>query len=281
VPIAGPSDTDKKTAEFQYQVGVNYLSEGKTSQAIKELLEAIRLSPGNADFEHALGLAYQQKGMYEKAIEQYRKALVLDSKLSEARNNWGTVLLATGKNDEAITTFEQCLKDKNYQTPEKAAYNIGVAYFNKKDLDKAMEYYRKAISLKEDNAVAMYNLAFCLEKKDDIPKAIEWLKKATTSDPTFKDAYYRLGMILSNQQNYQGALEALKKAVDLDPKDMMALVELAIVQLKLGNETEGDKNLETVMRTDPDGEAAKKARQQLEILMPKASSKSANKPGRR
>jgi type IV pilus biogenesis/stability protein PilW len=281
VPISGPTDTETKTAQFHYQMGVNYLGEGKTTQAIKELDEAVKISPGNADYQHGLGLAYQQKGLYDDAITKYKKALELDPKLTEARNNWGTVLLATGKNDEAIATFEQCLKDKVYATPEKAAYNIGVAYFNKKDLDKAMEYYQKAINLKEDNAVAMYNLAFCLEEKKNVPKAAQWYKKAATSDPTFKEANYRLGVILTDQQDYKGALEALKKAVDIDPKYISAQYQMGIVLLKLGQEAEGRKSLEMVMNEEPEGELGKKAREELDFLAPKGVPKPATKPGRR
>jgi len=51
----------QKTVELHYQLGVNCLNEGKTPQAIKELLAAQMLAPGNADVEHAIGLAYQRK----------------------------------------------------------------------------------------------------------------------------------------------------------------------------------------------------------------------------
>ena len=107
-----------------------------------------------------LGLAYQQKGLNDQAIEQYNKALYLDPKLTEARNNLGTVLLTKGMYDEAIAQFELCLKDNLYTTPEKAAYNLGLAYYKKKDIDKSIEYYQKAVQLKGDNVNAIYNLAY-------------------------------------------------------------------------------------------------------------------------
>jgi type IV pilus assembly protein PilF len=159
------SEEIRKTAEAHYQIGINYLGEGKTPQALKEFLAAQALSPKNADIEHALGLAYQQKGLTDQAIQQYNMALNLDPKLTEARNNLGTALLMKGQYDEAIAQFELCLKDNLYATPDKAAYNLGLAYYKKKDLDKSVQYYQKAVQLKGDNVNAMYNLAYILEEK--------------------------------------------------------------------------------------------------------------------
>ncbi|MFH0958280.1 MAG: tetratricopeptide repeat protein, partial [Pseudomonadota bacterium] len=160
----------QKTVELHYQLGINYLNEGKTPQALKELLAAQTLAPGNADVEHALGLAYQRKGMYNEAIEQYKKALTKDPKFTEAKNNLGTAYLAKGEPDEAISKFEECLGDPNYSTPEKAAYNLGVAYNLKKDVDKAIINYERAALLKKDNINALFNLGFCYEEKKDLAK---------------------------------------------------------------------------------------------------------------
>ncbi|MBM3301392.1 MAG: tetratricopeptide repeat protein, partial [Deltaproteobacteria bacterium] len=106
----------EKESQAHYQVGVQYLSEGKSGQALQELTAAQALTPGNADIEHALGLAYQHKGLYDKAIEHYKKALELTPKLTEARNNLGTVHLAKGEYQEAIRLFEECVKDPLYST---------------------------------------------------------------------------------------------------------------------------------------------------------------------
>ena len=89
VPRTNSSKADvQKEVQLHYQMGINYLGEGKTPQAIKELLSAQALASSNADIEHALGLGYQQKGLYDKAVEQYRKALKLEPKLTEARTIW-------------------------------------------------------------------------------------------------------------------------------------------------------------------------------------------------
>jgi type IV pilus biogenesis/stability protein PilW len=253
------SDDGRKTSEVHYQVGINYLGEGKTPQAIKEFLSAQALSPKNPDIEHALGLAYQQKGLNDEAIEQYKKALYLDPKLTEARNNLGTVLLTKGLYDDAIAQFEFCMKDQSYTTPEKAAYNIGLAYYKKKEIDKSIEYYQKAVQLRADNVNAIYNLAYIFEEKKDFPRALEYYRKVVTMEPSFKEAHYRLGMLYEQQGELPKAMESFQKAVDIDQNYLVAHLRLGTILLKSGNPEKGLKSLELVAKGDPEGELGKRA----------------------
>ena len=98
----------QQTVEMHYQMGINFLNEDKTPQAIRELMAAQLLASKNADVEHALGLAYQKQKLYDQAVEQYKKALEIDPKLSEAKNNLGTAYLAKGSYDEAKIGRASC-----------------------------------------------------------------------------------------------------------------------------------------------------------------------------
>lgn len=254
----------QKTVELHYQLGINYLNEGKTPQALKELLAAQTLAPGNADVEHALGLAYQRKGMYNEAIEQYKKALTKEPKFTEAKNNLGTAFLAKGEPDEAIPKFEECLGDPNYSTPEKAAYNLGVAYNQKKDVDKAILNYERAALLKKDNINALFNLGFCHEEKKDLAKALENYKKAVEIDPSFKEALYRMGLIYQERKEYSPAYDMFRKVVEIDHEYMAAHLKLADLMLIEGSKTEGIKKLEFVIKSDPEGQIGQEAKRLLE-----------------
>ena len=179
--------------------------------------------------------------------------------MTEARNNLGTVLLTKGLYDEAIAQFEFCLKDHLYTTPEKAAYNLGLAYYKKKDIDKSIEYYQKAVQLKGDNVNAMYNLAYILEEKNDFSKAIEQYRKVVTIDPSFKEAYYRLGLLYERQGNCPKTMESFQKAVEVDSNYLPAHLRLGMTQLKCGNPEKGLRNLEHVVKGDPEGAWGKEA----------------------
>ena len=249
----------RRLLNFITKLGINYLNEGKTPQSIK-LSAAQILAPGNADVEHALGLAYQRKGMYDQAIEQYKKALDKDPKLTEAKNNLGTAYLAKGQPDEAIPKFEECLKDPSYSTPEKAAYNLGVAYNQKKDIDNAIVNYERSALLKEDDINALFNLGFCYEEKKDFAKALENYKKAIAVDPSFKEALYRMGLIYQERKEYPAADEAFRKVVEIDPEYMAAHLKLGELLLIQGNRTEGLKKLEFVTTSDPEGQVGQEAK---------------------
>jgi type IV pilus biogenesis/stability protein PilW len=250
-------------AQLKYQLGINYLNEGKTPQAIKELLAAQTTDPKNSDIEHALGLAYQQKQLYDKAIEQYNKALQLNPKLTEARNNYGTVLMVKGMLDEAIAQFDLCLKDPEYGTPEKALYNIGVSHFNKGDLDKAMDYYEKSLQARSDNINAIFNLAYCYETKKNYGKAIENYKRALGVDPTFKDAYYRLALVFNEQDNHPAALEMLSKVMEDDSNNLPAQLLMGQIHIKTGRVDSGIKKLELVAKAEPESELGRKAMEEI------------------
>ncbi len=267
IPQKGAQSEDvRKKMAYHYEAGLNYLNEGKTPQAVKELLAAQAIAAGNADVEHALGLAYQQKGLVDGAIAQYKKALQLNPKLTEARNNLGTSYLVKGMYDEAIAEFQACLKDHVYETPEKAEYNLGIAHFHKKDIDRAIQHYEKAVLLKGDNILALHNLGFCYETKKDYPRALSFYAKAIEIDPRFKDAYLRIGLIREDMKEYDQALRSLRRAVEIDPEFMEAQFQLGALLTRVGKVGDGLKKLELVTKADPSGPLGKKAAEKVQEI---------------
>ena len=260
---AATSPDVKKKLDTHYQMGITYIAEGKTPQAIKELMAAQALAPDNAAVEHALGLAYQQKGLYDQAIFQYQKAITLDPKLTEARNNMGTAYLAKGNYKQALAEFEMCLKDPAYGTPEKALYNMGFASLKMKKVDKAIEYYEKSLAMGPENVNTLYYLARAYLEKKENAKALAQLKKVVATDPKFHDAEYQLGLLYEEQKNYPLALGAFRRAVKVDSSNIDAQLHLGLCLVNLGEKDEGAKNLEIVARIDPQGATGKQAAEEL------------------
>ncbi|MEE8575391.1 MAG: tetratricopeptide repeat protein [Thermodesulfobacteriota bacterium] len=90
-----------------------------------------------------------------------------------ARDNFnhGVQLALAGNFNDAIEAYKKSIK----HNPESAAAhsNLGFAYFDIKDFDKAAEFQEAALDINPDFANAYYGLAMALEKKGDIEGALE------------------------------------------------------------------------------------------------------------
>ena len=130
---------------------------------------------------------------------------------------------------KAIEYLEQAiLLDRNYG---EAYSNLGLAYDNKGDYDKAIEYYKKALKIilrklgSEHPNVAIYynNLGFAYREKGDYDKAIEYFQKALkiglrklgSEHPNVAFYYNNLGKTYNNKGDYDKAIEYLQKALKI------------------------------------------------------------------
>ena len=128
---------------------------------------------GSAQRSVKKGNSFYQKGKYDEALKYYNEA-ALDEPDSEVVNfNIGTALYRKQDYERAIETFNKALLSDNPDIEQKAAYNIGNCKFRlgklKENTDiaaavnfyrQALDYYKRAIELNQDNADAKYNHEF-------------------------------------------------------------------------------------------------------------------------
>jgi tetratricopeptide (TPR) repeat protein len=142
------SDVEEKI-ERLVRVGTRLLRERKTAEAVPLLLEAYRLDANNLDAALNLSSAYILTGKFSKA------RLVLE-KLREQRPQnamvWtnlgaaylGNPVLATeDAQQRAIDAFEHALS-LDPAAPS-VAYNIGLIYRDRRDREKAIKWFRRAL----------------------------------------------------------------------------------------------------------------------------------------
>ncbi len=142
----------------RFDLGLSYLKERQTIQALREFIEAEKLNPDDPEIQNTLAMTYFEKKVYDKAEEHLRKALIADPKYSEAWNNLGTVYRHMGQPDEAVNCYEKALEDVLYVTPERALFNLGMIYFERGLYTKALEYFVQAYEANKLFAVTRYYL---------------------------------------------------------------------------------------------------------------------------
>lgn len=144
---SGFSKQDKKAAELNVQLGLNYMQRGDYEVALGKLEKAIKLDPTLASAHNTIAILYQRLGETEKAGRHYGKAVSLAPNYSEAQNNYGAYLCNEGRYDESVTRFLAAIKNPLYRSAGQAYENAGLCANRIPDSVRAEQYLREALQI--------------------------------------------------------------------------------------------------------------------------------------
>lgn len=97
-----------------------------------------------------------------------------------------------------------------------AIYGLyGFLLSEKQDYDAAIKVNEEAIEYDEDDAVAYDNLGQVYYKMGDIEKAEEYFKKALKRNSSLVDSLYYMGIIRISQDRFEEAYEYIEEAIDI------------------------------------------------------------------
>ncbi len=197
---------------------VNYgkilIVEKKYSEALNLLLKAKELNVGDSLkyqqlYNSAFGELFQSIGAYSTAIEYKKKVYQqTDDHFSKflAANSIGSMFYQLNKADSALVYFnlqiESSLNIKNKIYYASSKNNIGLAYFQKKNFQKALQNFyeaNKIVNNKSYDADFYFslqeNIGRCLFELKQYKKAIERLKPVHENDlktkKYLKTAFYQ------------------------------------------------------------------------------------------
>lgn len=149
-----------------------------------------------------------------------------------------TVLRNFDWKDE-ITFFKSTLK---YHPKNARLYlNLGNTYYEKGEIDNAIEQYRKSIDINPRYAVAYGNIGSAYLHKGDIDKAEEYLIKGVNFQAKYPIAHYNLGIVYQEKGKFPEALKELQLATEQLPQLYQAWNMMGRVYLKLGVPGEAKK----------------------------------------
>lgn len=124
-----------------------------------------------------------------------------------------------------IFFFGICIQATAAEKEYEKLYKQGVAANKKGDLDEAIRFYSKAISMKNDSSALYYvrGRAYCQNGEYD--KAVGDLTRAVTLKPGYAEAFNHRGVTYIGKGEKQKALADFRKACELGSKNGCANVE--------------------------------------------------------
>lgn len=151
------------------------------------------------------------------------------------------------------------------KSPENPAVitNLGWAYFQKGDYNRALLYYKQAVDKDSKYFPAHLNLGMAYMQKEKWDVAIESFKKAIAIESKSAVAHLNLGISYNKTKKYNEAIKELTIADKLNPGSVEIIYQIGVAYEKLGNMEEAKYQYKSALDFDPKYLEAQKALDRL------------------
>src|ERR1051326_3109798 len=192
------------------------MSSGNLAEAERLYLGILAAEPANSGALHALGVIRAQQGRNEEALGYIASALRENPGSALALLDYGNVLRALGRFEEALASYDRAAQIK----PDHAAlYNRGVILCDLKRHEEALASFDRALALKPDNVAALNNRGNILRELGRFEEALASYDKALAIKQNHVEALNNRGTLLCDLKRPEEALASFDLALGLRPRD--------------------------------------------------------------
>jgi len=226
-------------------------NQGDQRQALFDLQRLQAFDSLNPQMLLLFGEIQMQKNQSREAKNSWERCAKIDPSAIECRLKLGQMYASINEHKKALRFLDEVLKIDEYNAP--AYFYKGIVIRNfKQDTALALNYFQKAIELKQDYFEALdmmgvslasmgdtlapyyykrildidpnradiyYKMGVYYMSKNDINRAIEAYTKSTQIDANFSDSYYNLGVIFIDLKEYSDARSYFTRAIKAQPNN--------------------------------------------------------------
>jgi predicted TPR repeat methyltransferase len=170
-------------------------------------------------------IAQHRAGEHAAAEAGYRRYLADHPRSASALHFLGLLRSHQGRNAEAIPLMVQALElDPEYVD---AWSNLGIAYYQERDLERAEKCHRRALALNPQFVNAWSNLGMTLRARDAHEEAVEAWQRALALSPHLRSVAIPLGQLLYRLDRLEEALALYRRWHEAAPDDPIPVHMLA------------------------------------------------------
>jgi tetratricopeptide (TPR) repeat protein len=207
------------SAEAHRYLGSALVQTDNIAEAEPELKKALEIDPAVTGGNFDMAMLFVKKGRLMQSIPYFEKELEANPQSEAILSNLAKVYSETEQTDKAISTGEQLVA----LAPDNLEYYgmLADAYKSSGNAEKEMETYSR-MGAQDPTGKAFYNLGNLMFNKSEMEKAADAYRRALEQAPDNADAHFQLGMSLVNLGKFKEAAAELETFVKLRPNDKRA-----------------------------------------------------------
>lgn len=223
-------------AQFYFLKAELLLSQDRFDEALSFFEQSERrLEAPSATLAKRVIQIYLKRGDLIQAIsvaEGYHKKLPADQQITEALAG---AYSAVGKNDEAITAYEQLVEAATGKKREELLMMLASIYSQKKDSAGAKNVLTRALAENPKNSLAIYYYGRIQELEGDLVSAEKKYRCAVRESPENDGLQLELARLLAQMKHFQEAKSIAQLVVDRSPQNPIARQLLGQLLLATNN----------------------------------------------
>ncbi|MCL2790708.1 MAG: tetratricopeptide repeat protein [Desulfobulbus sp.] len=241
---------DPKNSKLHVAVAEFYVKKGALDQAEQMYKDAITVADKPEEFEAQLANFYFDYGKFDQAKEMLAKVTKTNDKIAAAALVKVKFLLKDGKNQEALDTITNMLRD--YPRWGELFFLKAVAHSNLKDMRLTKESLLEAIKLSPGFAKAHSLLALLALQDGEFDTAKKEAATALKINPRDFQAALTLSKSVLFSKEYATAEKMFSELHAKVPNNVEVLGSLGLTYIALQQESKAKEAFDKVMELQPD-----------------------------
>jgi tetratricopeptide (TPR) repeat protein len=197
----------------------------KYHEAVEALQEVLQMVTPDEVLCEALGFCYEKLGVFDKARRYYKKAIEMVPFDTKLIYKIACTYISEEKWDQAIKYLEQ--STTFYSNKAEYQHALGVCYFNKHDVHKAIECFTDAVAIKPKWKIAWKDLLNCfmdLGEMEMIPEIVDEANKNTNNKEPLFNFYKMASLYLMGKR--KESLVLLENILPKQEKHFRKIIEI-------------------------------------------------------
>lgn len=249
-----PEDQDASALLAEY-----YAKTGQMDRAAAEFQSLNSKYPKSFAIKLTLARIFFDKKDYADSTTLANQLTKIDAGNPDVQTLNATLLLNTGKTDDALALLKKSVKDyPNNLAPQLL---LGKVAASKGDLATAESAYRAADKINPGNIEALNGLAEVASQQrppdfPDVGMLSQTAAELIQTHPEYPGGYLWRGIAEASRQEFTAAENDLQKVIKDSPDNSLAYLELGQVRFAQGHIPEGQALLETALQKNPNSARA-------------------------
>ena len=231
---------NKTNAVSSFHKAANlFRHEGFSLKALALYKKILNIKPADADSLLSLGELNEEKGLTTDAIKYYlatADSLSKEGKKDKLLGIYEKILKLSPSNVPLRTKVAEIYAKEGLSSESAQQYFQLAKLFSEKDeIEKAMEYYKKALEIEPLLKEAIIGMNDLYERTGKLDLAVEQMKEASSLFPDDTDIHFRGAQLCIATNNFVEAKDHLLKVIEAEPMNVKARTLLGDLYIQEGN----------------------------------------------